>query len=91
MSFQKTEELTMPKIKIEKNVPLPVAPTKLPPLPLDAMKVGDSFKLKTVSHTDQGTIRQRLSRYQIMNPNKRFTVRRDGEGFLRVFRVEDYA
>ena len=74
-------------IQIEKNVPIPQR-SRLPDLPFQDMQVGDSF-LAPVDSGDQrliGALRQRFSRYQRMNPERRFSVVKDG-GQMRVFRI----
>lgn len=74
-------------IQIEKNVPIPQR-SRLPDLPFQDMQVGDSF-LAPVDSGDQrliGALRQRVSRYQRMNPERRFSVVKDG-GQMRVFRI----
>jgi hypothetical protein len=74
-------------IRIEKNIPLPQR-SRLPDLPFQEMQIGDSF-LAPVSCGDKksiGALRQRVSRFQRMNPKMRFSVVQDGEQ-MRVFRV----
>ena len=79
----------MSDIKIEKNVPLPVS-SVVPPLPLNLMKVGDSFVVPIKTEIDQNTVRQRVWRYKNSNPPAQFSVRiwDDGKS-IRVFRKED--
>jgi len=60
----------------------------LPDMPFRDMQVGDSF-LAPVPVSDQrliGALRQRVSRYQRMNPDQKFSVIRDGDQ-MRVFRI----
>jgi hypothetical protein len=74
-------------IHIEKNVPIPQR-SRLPDMPFRDMQVGDSF-LAPVPVSDQrliGALRQRVSRYQRMNPDQKFSVIRDGDQ-MRVFRI----
>lgn len=76
------------KIRIEKNVPLPIR-SVVPPLPLEEMEIGDSFKLELEDEKDRGTVRQRLFRFQAKNPPKRFSMCSISDTTVRVFRVED--
>lgn len=76
------------KFKIEKNVPMP-AKCNVPPLPLDELGVGDSFVYKTTSERDHAVIRQRITRFQKKHFPARFSLYREGEGKLRIHRVED--
>ena len=82
--------LTMSNIKIEKNIPLPVY-SKVPELPLDKMKIGESFVIGLSEEIKKSTIRQRVARFQKRNPPKHFAMRPwdDGDS-VRIFRVEDY-
>ena len=74
-------------IKIEKNIPVPQR-SRIPPLPLGAMDVGDSFKAPIASSDQKGvsSLRQRVSRFQKDYPTMRFSVVIDGDS-MRVFRV----
>ena len=78
----------MSKIKIENSVPLPRL-SNVPPLPLDKMKEGDSFVIEANTKADLATIRQRTHRYQTKYPPVRFSVWREDESHVRVFRVSD--
>jgi hypothetical protein len=76
-------------ISIDSNVPVPER-TDLPTLPLEEMKVGQSFLLKMDNTGNNKTIqalRQRICRYQNKVEGARFSVRKD-EGGMRVFRIE---
>jgi hypothetical protein len=77
----------MTTIKIEKNVPVPQR-TRIPSLPLDQMEVGDSFAapIKATDPKAVSSLRQRVSRFQRVNPQMRFSVVIDGEN-MRVFRI----
>ena len=86
MSRSKTKE---PPIKIEKNVPLPMR-SKVPPLPLEQLAVGDSFLLKVKDKTFRATVRQRLYRHQKANPNVRLSMRTVDKDTVRIFRLEDH-
>jgi hypothetical protein len=76
------------KVKIENNVPLPNK-SGIPPLPLPTMSVGESFALSPISDCGKNTIRQRVSRYQLDNPPRKYSVRTIKDDEVRVFRVED--
>jgi hypothetical protein len=74
-------------IHIEKNIPIPQR-SRLPDLPFREMQIGDSF-LAPVSSDDQrliSALRQRVSRYQRANPDRRFSVVKDKDQ-MRVFRI----
>ena len=74
-------------IHIEKNIPIPQR-SRLPDLPFREMQVGDSF-LAPVGAEDQrliNALRQRVSRYQRANPERRFSVVKDKDQ-MRVFRI----
>ncbi len=74
-------------IKIEKNVPVPQR-SRIPPLPLADMAIGDSFKapIKSADQKGVSSLRQRVSRFQKSYPTMRFSVVIDGEN-MRVFRI----
>ncbi len=86
------------KIKIDSDVPLPKRAHKipLPDLPLDQMKVGQSFALylPAVEEERMGRIlnalRMKVQRYQRGNPGYRFSVVTESPESIRVFRVENH-
>lgn len=83
------ESIIVSKIKIESGIPYP-APT-IPPLPLENMKVGDSFKLTLKNpEKEKSVVRQRLSRFQEKNEPARFSMRSISKDEIRVYRMEDY-
>ena len=55
----KEQEYTVSELKIEKNVPLP---KRLPSIPFDRMKPGDSVLLALRKPSDINTVRQRVWR-----------------------------
>jgi len=74
---------------IENDIPIPTR-TNLPVLPLGEMKEGQSFVLHIGSDSNDRTIqalRQRICRYQVKFPSKKFSVRKDPKG-MRVFRIQ---
>ena len=79
----------MSKIKIENSIPLPSLLSNIPPLPLGEMKIGDSFLVKVDSKSDQSTIRQRTHRYRVKHPSVRFSVWKEDDKHVRVFRIAD--
>lgn len=79
----------MSKIEIETGIPYPES--NIPHLPLEQMKIGDSFRLTLKSpEKEKSAVRQRLSRYQEFHKPKRFSLRSMSGSEIRVFRVEDY-
>lgn len=81
----------MSELIIEDGIPIP-SRTNLPELPLDQMKIGQSFEVSLQSEREISSVRQKISRYHRINKPKRFTVRvTDPDTFtVRVFRVSDY-
>lgn len=76
-------------IQIEKNIPVPQR-SKIPPLPLAEMEIGDSFLAPVDSSNTKevGSLRQRVARFQKSNSHKRFSVVIDEkEQRMRVFRI----
>jgi hypothetical protein len=77
-------------LKIVSDVPLP-ARTKLPPLPLAEMNIGDSFFVE-IDQSDARLVqmlRQRASRFQRDSKEAaKFSVCREGADGMRVFRIQ---
>jgi len=77
-------------IKIEKNIPVPTR-SKIPPLPLGEMEIGDSFRAPVSADNakEVSSLRQRVARYQRSHPQKRFSVVIDDsdDRHMRVFRI----
>jgi hypothetical protein len=73
-------------IKIEKNVPLPA---RVPPLPLDKLKIGDSFLVPLKNKSDKAAIRQRLHRFQLNNVPVCLSMQKEGDNAVRVYRIKD--
>jgi hypothetical protein len=80
--------ISMSDIKIEKGVPLPEL-SRIPTLPLIKMDVGDSFVISASSERDRQTIRQRLSRFQLITKPKMFSMRKTDDEHVRVYRIDD--
>lgn len=74
------------KFKIEKNIPLKHGRSRK--YPFGDMEVGDSFlvNIKNDPKNDRHNLSSTASYFGIRN-NKKFSVRKDGDGF-RVWRVE---
>lgn len=76
-------------IQIEKNIPVPQR-SKIPPLPLGEMDIGDSFlaPVEASNAKEVSSLRQRVARFQKANHDKRFSVVIDeNEKRMRVFRI----
>lgn len=73
-------------IKIERGVPLPSRPTGIyNSYPFRDMKIGDRI---FVPDSEAGErIRSAASYFSLRNPEYRFTVRREGNGY-RAWRIE---
>lgn len=72
--------------EVTSDVPLPQQPLELP---LDTMKVGDSFTVEVQEERHRQLVAQRVSRYKKRNPPKEFSMRKESENTYRIFRFED--
>lgn len=75
-----------PTIQIEENVPVP---NLIPELPLEDLKIGQSFVVRITTATQLGNLRQRLYRFKKANPPKEFLTRKVGKNEYRVWRIDD--
>lgn len=72
------------QVIIEDNVP---EPETLPPLPLEDMKIGQSFVVTIKNETQRTTLMQRIYRFKKENPPANFTSRKVGAQEYRVWRI----
>ena len=80
------------EIKIESGIPLPkrVKRLKMPNLPFSSMEVGQSIKLDVKGNDMDRTLnslRMKVQRYQRVHPAFHFSVIKEDEKTVRIFRV----